>query len=242
MNTANEASNNMFYKFRSQFSKKFKLFVTGLLFVFLAGFIYTWVSSPTYITVTGSSEINVPADSAIVTFTLVSSDADVSLAVATLEDKIDSMSNLLITNWGILESDIYESQVTVVTTSSGYQASTDIGVKTAQVPRTGELIASLYKNGASYVGQPILAVENMDNYESQALKDAIADAKKSANHFAFKNLRLLKKVVNIEQSTSDSTSTVSRNYDTSGQEGAEFAIQSGIVKIQKNVAVSYMVW
>ncbi|MHA1684991.1 MAG: SIMPL domain-containing protein [Candidatus Heimdallarchaeaceae archaeon] len=241
MNTADENTNSLRSKFSFHPGKHFKLFIKGLLFVFFAGFVYTWVSSPTITTVTGSGEVSVPADSAIITFTLTSTNADPTLAVATVRDKVSAMSDMLTINWGVIESDIYESQVTVLPTDSGYQAATTVGLKTAQIPRVGDLVASLYKNDAAYVSQPVLSVENIDGYENEALNEAMKDAKAKANKLSFKNLKFIKKVVSIDQSVSQSTSTVSGNLDVE-IETSEYAIRSGIIKIQKAVAVSYMMW
>ena len=221
--------------------KPFKLFAKGLLFVFLAGFVWKWITSPVITTVTGSGEVSVAADSAIVTFTLTSTNTDASLAVATVKDKVDAMGDMLKVNWGVQEADIYESQVTVLPTATGFQAAITVGLKSAQVPRVGELVASLYKNGAAYVSQPVLSVENIDEYEAEALQEALKDAKKDANKLSMKNLKFIKKVVSIDQSISESTSTVSSNLDGT-DESSDYTIQSGIIKIQKAVAVSYMMW
>ena len=240
MNTANQNTNTIGSKFEFHANKHFQIFLKGLLFVFIGGFIYTWVSSPMITTVTGSGEVSVGADSAIITFTLTSTDADASLAVATVKDKVTAMSDMLTMNWGVQESDIFESQITVLPTATGFQAAITVGLKSAQVPRVGELVASLYKNGAAYVSQPVLSVENIDVYENDALQQALKDAKQSANKLSFKNLKFIKKVISIDQSISESTSTVSSNL--TGNESSDYVIQSGVIKIQKAVAVSYMMW
>ena len=238
MNTAQGKTNNIASRFPFHSNKHFKLFFKGLLFVFLAGFIYTWVSSPVITTVTGSGEVSVAADSAIVTFTLTATNTDPSLAVATVKDKVKAMNDMLTINWGVQEADIYESQITVLPTTDGMQAAITVGLKTAQVPRVGELVASLYKNGAVYVSQPVLSVENIDDYENQALNEALKDSKSKINKLSLKKLKLIKKIVSIDQSVSESTSTVSSNL----AESEDYAVQSGVIKIQKAVAVSYMMW
>lgn len=238
----NENTNNLAHTFSLHDKNHDKLFIKGLLFVLLASFVYTWVSSPIVTTVTGYSEVGVPADTAIITFTLASSSSDPSLAVATIVDKIDAISDMLVVNWGVRENDIYESQLSVTPTENGYQATTSVGLKSAQVTRVGELVASLYKNGASYVSQPVLSVENIDDYENEVFQEAMKDARANATKISLKNLKLIKKIISIEQSSSESTSTVSSNVEPLEQESSSYSVQSGVIEIQKSVAVTYAMW
>lgn len=243
MNTANENTNTIASKFQFHTGKHFQVFLKGLLFIFLAGFIYTWVSSPMITTVTGSGEMGVPADSALISFTLTSINLDATSAIAGAKSKADAVSNMLVVNWGVMKKDIFESQVSVLPLESGFQAAITLGLKTAQVPRVSDLVASLYLNGAAYVSQPVLSIEDIDTYEDQVFQEALKDAKTKARKLSFRNLKFIKKIVSIDQSASGSTSTLSSNLDdTSVAEGDGFAIQTGIMTIQKAVAVTYMMW
>lgn len=217
-------------------------FVFGILGIVILLVIYTWISSPMVVTVTGTGEVAVPAESATISFSVAGSDATPTGAITVVKGRAGAIRTMLVGS-GVAESDIAESQVRVVPASAvtagsgGYQAVITMGAKTVHVSDTGTLIANLYSAGASLVSQPIVSVDNKDELEQEAFQAALKDAKRQAGGIALKNLKLIRKVIAVSQITSPSTSTVTSKSETTAE-----ATQSDVFKIVKAVSVSYKMW
>jgi len=207
------------------------------LAIILLMMLWVWMSSPLIVTVTGSRELSVPASSATVSFTVSASDSSPQGAMDQVKAKASNLRRVLQSN-GIEEKEIMESQVTAVPAAAyaagatGFQASIAMGAKTLDVAGVDSLVSQLYSNGAIVVAQPVLSADKQQELEAQAMTEAMADAKQQANELAKKNLKLIKKVIAIQQASSASTATVTSK---TGFLGNEF-------KIAKAVQVSYKMW
>ena len=168
-------------------------------------------------------------------------------AITSLKSTSEKIKQTLSTN-GIPESDIFESQVQVLPASAvvngatGFQATTSMGIKTDKLNSLGGMINNLYSLGAVVVSQPVLTVGNIEALEKEAYNLAIKDAKKKANALAFSNWKLIKKIVLIEQSQTQPTSTVTSKADTVSQAEKNISPDDGLIKIKKVVSVSYKLW
>ena len=201
--------------------------------------VYQWIASPMVVTVAGTGEVSAPAETATLTFTL-SSNGEIPQFAA---DKIKATTNKIkesLTAGGIPNSDIYEASTvilpaaTITAGATGYQATLNMGIKTAKVSNLDSLTASLYTLGASVVTQPILSIGNKEKLESQAYDLALADAKKQANTVASKHWKFMKKTVLGQDSTPTTASTVTRK--------AESFAQIRLINISKTLSVSYKMW
>ena len=232
----------------SRFSMKYasvsngkKFLLWGLAFI-LGLMIYIWINSPMVVTVTGTGEVVVPAESATLSFSVSASDANPAGAIAAVKARAEVIRTMLIGS-AIAQSDIAESQMRVVPASaviqgaSGFQAVITMGVKTVRVSDTASLISSLYASGASLVSQPVISVDNKEELEQQAFQEALNDAKKQAGAIGFKNLKFIRKIIAVSQVTSPSTSTVTSKGETTAE-----ATQPYVFKIVKAVSVSYKMW
>ena len=243
--TSTAESNIKWWQSQSKGGKLKKLFL-GIVVIIIASFVYQWISSPMIVTVVGVGESEVPASFATLSFTVTSTDPSASSAIASAEGKAESLRNFL-KQKGASENDIVESQTTVIPASalaagtSGYQASISMGVKTTNVTSAPELVATLYGNGASFVSQPIVSADNPDKLEQEAFDEALKDAKGKATQIALKNLKFIKKIVLIDQSTTPTSSTVTSGTGASSAASSEVT-SPGAFKITKVLSVSYKMW
>lgn len=218
-----------------------------LIFVLFVLFAYSWINSPMIITVTGTGEVSAPAESATLTFSLSSNAESAQGSTDKVKELSFRIKETLKTN-GIPESDIYEASIvvlpaaSVVPGSTGYQSTLSMGVKTTQVNNLDGLTSSLYSSGALVVTQPVFSVGIGQKLEDDAYNLAIKDAKGKANKIALSNLKLIKKIVLIEQSSSAKTSTVTSKADSVTQIDNNLSAEDGLIKISKVVSVSYKMW
>lgn len=214
--------------------------------VFLMIF-WQWVTSPMIVTVTGSGVVSVPANSATVTFAVLSSDPTAQGAINAVSSKASDIKNFL-KGSGIAEEDITTSQVTAVPTSltttggTGFRASVTMSAKTIHITDIPNLISSLYSRGVAAVSQPVLSVDNENSLDAQAYESAMKDAGQKAGSIAAKNWKLIKKVVLVSSQSSGTTSTTSSTADTLTQANNQVAAQNGVFKITEAVSVSYKMW
>ena len=220
----------------------------GYTFAILAIlFAYSWIMSPMIVSVTGVGEVSAPAETATLTFTL-SSNADTPQNATPAVKSIVANIKANFASSGIAESDIFESQITVLPASAvvagatGFQATTSMGIKTNKINSLDGITNNLYSMGAIVVTQPILSVGNADKLEKQAYDLALKDANTKSWGIALSNWKLIKKVVLIEQSATQPTSTVTSKADTVAQIEKNLSPDSGLIKISKVVVVSYKMW
>ena len=219
--------------------KRILLAVAAVVFLMI---FWTWVSSPMIVTLTGTGSVNVPATSATVGFSLLSTDASPQGAIVAVTQKAKSVREMIKAG-GVSEEDILESQVTSAPAQTGgYQALISMGAKTVHVTGVPDLIGKLYAAGAGVVNQPVLSVENRADLEAKAVDEAMKDAKKQASLFALKNLKFVRKIIAVSQQTSGSTSTATSRADVITESTSQEAAANGVFKIVKAVSVSYKMW
>jgi uncharacterized protein YggE len=221
-------------------TKKILLVIIGI--AVLIG-LYNYISTPLIVTVTGTGETSVSANTAGVSFTVTTNNISPVIAVNDLQAKANILGDVLVNN-GVLKTDIVRSQPQIVPASlvsanaSGYQASMTMGGKTSKVDQIANLTAVLYEKGATLVSQPILAVEDIKVHEDEALKQALYNAKVQARKLQLKQLKLIKRVASISQSETGSTGTVSTQSKAIEVGG----LTSDSIKISKTVSVTYRMW
>jgi len=234
-------SNGLFKNFN------FKKGVSFLLFFAAALIIWQIIASPLVVTVNGVGEVSVPANNAIISFTITTNADNPDVSINVCKSKFQLIKNMLLEK-GIAEEDISESQITsypanlVIAGTTGYQSSIQVSFKTIHVSNVSRLIASLYSAGATLVNQPILTVENQDELENQAVKDAFKDAKKQASKIGLRNFKFIRKAIALTEQSSSTTSTSTTKADVETQQENQEASLNGVFKIVKVVTISYKMW
>ena len=210
-------------------------------------FIYSWITSPMIVTVTGSGDVSAKAETATLTFTLASVAENPQSATQNLKLNIEKVKESLKSS-GILENEVFESKVSVLPAStiskdlSGFQASTSMGIKTTQISNLNSLISNLYDLGAIVVTQPTLSVGDINQLEKEAYNLALKDAGSKASGIALSNWKFIKKIILVEQSVTQPTSTVTTKADTASQIENKLSPDDGLIKVSKVLSVSYKMW
>lgn len=210
-------------------------------------FAYSWITSPLVITVTGTGEVSAPAENAVLTFSLASNKDNPNDAVFEVKNMVVRIKESL-KNFGVGNSDVYESQVTVVPAgavvagATGFQATINMGLKVDSITSLDSLTASLYSMGAQVVSQPQLSVKDSEKLDSDAYQLALKDAKSKANTVAFKNWKLIKKIVLIQESQTPATTTITKQASDIDQAELNVDPNTGLIKFSKVLSVSYKMW
>lgn len=224
-----------------------KKYLGYALAVLLLIFVYSWIMSPLVITVTGVGEVTAPAENAVLTFSLVSSKDNPQEAISEVKSNATRVKDSL-KSFGVGDSDVYESQVSVVPAASvvsgasGFQATISIGLKINNVTSIDSLTTSLYGFGAVVVSQPQLSVKDSEKVDSEAYSIALKDAKSKANMVALKNWKLIKKIVLIQESQTPATTTVTKQANEIDSAELKVDANTGLIKFSKVLSVSYKMW
>lgn len=188
-----------------------------------------WVFSPTEVVVTGVGKVSVPATSATFNVTVSSVNESASATLSDLRTKVSSIKKSL-SDINIGAENITETQITLTPNGKGFQATSTLTVKTANVPMVSEIVVNMYASGATVVSQPVVSVEDQDKLEAEALKGALKEAKKSLRSTV--GLRPIKKVVAIQQASSGNVATTTKIVEDN----------KGTFEVVKAVSVTYRVW
>lgn len=194
-----------------------------------------WIFSPTEVVVTGVGKVSVPATSATFNVTVSSTNDSASAALSDLRTKVSGIKKTL-SDINIGAENITETQITltpgaaIVASGKGFQATSTLTVKTANVPMVSEIVVNMYASGATVVSQPVVSVEDQDKLEAEALKGALKEAKKSLRSTV--GLRPIKKVVAIQQASSGNVATTTKIVEDN----------KGEFEVVKAVQVTYRVW
>lgn len=221
----------------SNFSLKKYLPLLLSVFVFLV--LYQWITSPLVTTITGVGEVSAKAETATVTFAF-SLNGDSAKSATDSAKGVSSRIRKMLKDSGVSENDIYESSVVVLPASSvvrgagGFQATLNMGLKTTKINEINNLVSSLYSEGAVVVTQPVLSVGNKAKLEDEAYNLALKDAKSQSTKLSLKYMKLFKKIVLVQESTTSPSSTVTSKADSSPDDG--------MIKISKVLSVSYKLW
>lgn len=218
--------------------------ILGLLAIGLGSFVYSWIANPMTITVVGVGEVSAPVTNVAYSFNVSQIESDPLLATEGVKSRIEVLRNLL-KGYGTPDSDIVESQVTVVpynlivAGSSGYQATVAMAAKLSNTSDSAQVVSQLYENGASLVSQPVITADNVKDLEQEAYDMALADAKTKGNKMAMNNWKFVRKITSIMFSNTATATSVSSKE---GGASLESALPTNVIKINKAVNVTFSLW
>jgi uncharacterized protein len=128
---------------------------------------------------------------------------------------------------------------------TGYSASTQLKIKITDLDKINDVIDSATTNGANQVSNITLDVDNRDEAEDSARKDAIAQANKKAEAAAKSAGFKLGKIINYYESSNDSNFVRPIAYDLKAAGGMEQSattnIQTGSEEVKIIVNLSYQI-
>lgn len=140
------------------------------------------------ITVTGSGEALVPADTAVVSLGVTARDKDALKAQSDVNGAIAKIRETL-TGAGFSAEDINTGYISLyavydysgdVESITGYNATSTLSIRVTDMARTGEVIDLAFSAGANNLSGVSFSVSDDSEARAEALKAAVADAKAKA--------------------------------------------------------------
>ena len=198
-----------------------------------------------YITVSGTGAVVVIPDRVALSFG-VNTRGDT--AVAALTANSASMRKLIaaLKAAGIAAKDIQTTQLSVSPEYDdeernilGYEASNGVSVNVRNVELAGALIDAAVKAGANEVDGPTLYRSNGEDLARQALRDAVADARKNAEAIAAAAGVALGKVLTVN--VNEATPVYRAKSLEAPAPAADTPIEPGSQDIQATVSVTFEV-
>ncbi|MBU0576700.1 SIMPL domain-containing protein [Patescibacteria group bacterium] len=218
-------------------------FLWGVVGLIIGAFIWYWVSNPLLVTVTGTGKVSVPATAATFSVSMGVAGENAGTTLTQLKTKVETLKKIMNeSNLGVVE--IVESQVQltpsgmVIAGATGYQAMMSMSVKMNYVSQVADLVVELYQNGATAVGQPVISVENQEELEKQALNKALKESEKKLNEIALKKLKPIRKILSLEQASSGTTATGTKQ--TENMDEGTAANQT--FEVVRAVSAVYALW
>ena len=215
-------------------------YVFAFLALLVLFFVYRYVTNPLVVTVTGTGKVVVPASLANISVTILETADTVEKVESATRVKIASLRLAMVTG-GINEKSLSqtEMQITplsaVVSGTKGYSAQVQISGQTADLATLSSLVVKLYSAGAAIVTQPVIQVENQQELENQALKEALSDASTNVKQVSGSKRKFFRKMVALNQATTGTTSIITKTVDNNG-------VSTPSVEIVKVVSAVYQLW
>ncbi len=224
-----------------------KKFLMALFVIFLLAFAF-WYFNPLVVTITGTSEVSAVPEKARISYLVTDVGATVGDAISKVGVKQNLLRSKILNSFNVSDSNITESQVSVIPPAlsqnlNQYAASMAVDVKLNDYTQVSSFVSALYGEGASYVSQPVLLVENTKDLESQAYQLALKDADSKASAIGKKHLKFLKRRVAVSVAVSSPESvTTKREVMGTANEKQEAPIVSDSFKMTSVVTVTYKMW
>ena len=167
-----------------------KLFVLFIALVMLLS--AAAVQAESKISVSGTGEVRVSADTAVISLGVNARDKDVLKAQQKVNESIAAIRTALIEQ-GVSEENINTEFINIYVsydyqndqeTVEAYNASSTLAIKVTEMDKVGALIDSAFASGANTLNGISFSASDTAEAEAEALEEAVADAKKKADILA----------------------------------------------------------
>ena len=144
------------------------------------------------ITVTGTGEVLVPADTAIVSLGVTATDPEVLKAQRRANEVVADIRDAIL-ELGIQEEDINTDYINIYAmydysegaeVLKGYNASSTLAIRVTDIERTGEVIDAAFEAGANTLNGISFSASDTSEAETKAMKAAVQDAREKADVLA----------------------------------------------------------
>lgn len=203
------------------------------------------------ITVTGNGEVEVEPDVAYIHFGVTTKADTAEAAQQDNANLFAQVDKVLYESYGIAKEDVKTTGFNVrpeywytdkePPKVTGYTATHTVQVTYRKLDEVGALLDALTKAGVNQMNQIQFGSEKLSDYEVDALKKAVAEARIKAEALAASERRALKGVLQITESAANANygfSSVGIARDMAASE-ASTSISPGEIKIRKQVTVQY---
>lgn len=144
------------------------------------------------ITVTGTGEVLVPADTAIVSLGVTATNKEVLKAQKQANQAIAAIRDALL-ELGVQEEDINTDYINIYAmydysegaeVLKGYNASSTLAIRVTDIDRVGEVIDTAFEAGANTLNGISFSASDTEEARAKAMKAAVQDAKEKADVLA----------------------------------------------------------
>ena len=225
--------------------KLFALFIAVIMMLMTGA-----AMAETKITVSGTGEVRVSADTAVISLGVNARDKDVLTAQKKVNESISAIRKALIEQ-GIKEESINTEYINIYAIYdyhndqeqlSAYDASSTLAIKVTDMESVGALIDAAFAAGANTLNGISFSASDTEEAENEAMKEAVADAKKKAEVLAQASGLQITGIELISESGVYSYENNIGNVYAKGRDFVETAEDSGTVvqaaKLIVNATVS----
>lgn len=206
------------------------------------------------INVVGKGELSITPDIAYLSIGVTSQADTAQAAQKANAAKMKKLNDLLKNTWKIADKDIKSTQFYVQPNYTytekegqkvkGYNANHTIEVTYRDLTKIGELLDAASSAGANNIDNIRFSIENPDQYETQVIEKAMANATLKANAIAKAANRQLGTVLVVSQGDSGNSIVYAQtemlmSAKASMDSAASSAVEAGEVKVSTQLSVQY---
>ncbi len=206
------------------------------------------------INVVGKGEISITPDIAYLSIGVTSQAETAQAAQKANAAKMQKLNDLLKNTWKIAEKDIKSTQFNVQPNYTytekdgqkvkGYNAIHTIEVTYRDLTKIGQLLDAASNAGANNIDNVRFSIENRDQFETQVIEKAMANASLKANAIAKAANRQLGMVLVVSQGDSNDFFVYGQremltNSKPKMDQAGSTAVEAGEVKVSTQLSVQY---
>jgi len=222
--------------------------ISLLLAILIISLIPTFAFADSEIKVTGTGEVLVPADTAVVSLGVSAADKDVRTAQGMANEAIAAIRAALIEG-GIAEEDINTDYINIYAMYdysagseqiTGYNANSTLAIRVKNIDRVGEVIDLAFGAGANTLNGINFSATDTTAAKEKAMRLAVLDAQAKAEVLADAAGLQLRGIEDIaEQNTYSYDKGVMNNFDVAEATAAGTVVQAAKLTVSSSVVISF---
>ena len=218
-----------------------KKLICGLLSALFILTLTLGASAKTVITVSGTGETAVPADTAVVMLGMSMRDREVTVAQQKVNEKIAAIREAL-TAIGIPEENVNTNYLNIYAVYDyerdnaeikGYEAASSLSIKVTDIETVGRVIDAAFAAGANTLDGISFSAGDTAAAQAASLEKAVADAKAKAETLAAANGLSLTGVTAVNEGGTWSYDNSMGNFSAKEEAAADEASGSTVVRAAK---------
>ena len=219
-----------------------------ILVLLILSLIPTFAFADSEISVTGTGEVLVPADTAVVSLGVSAADKEVRTAQGTANETIAAIRSALMEG-GIAEEDINTDYINIYAMYdysagseriTGYNANSTLAIRVKDIDRVGEVIDIAFGAGANTLNGINFSATDTTAAKEKAMRLAVADAQAKAAVLAEAAGLLIQGIEDItEQNTYSYDKGVMNNFDVAEAAAAGTVVQAAKLTVSSSVVITF---
>ena len=219
-----------------------------LLAILIISLTPTFASADSEIRVTGTGEVLIPADTAVVSLGVSAADKDVRTAQGMANEAIAAIRSALIEG-GIAEEDINTDYINIYAMYdygsgseqiTGYNANSTLAIRVKDIDRVGEVIDLAFGAGANTLNGINFSATDTTVAKEKAMRLAVADAQAKADVLADAAGLQIRGIEDIaEQNTYSYDKGVMNNFDVVEASAAGTVVQAAKLTVSSSIVIAF---